>query len=839
MTVESTTNKSGPYVATGASGTFTRSFLAFEAGHIRVYRIRAGVSVALTAGLTHTGLGRTSGTVRVAYGLAPGDRVLLIRAVPRLQRSAYGKQASVPANQVERDLDLLAMQIQDLSAEAAGAADLQASLLPLTEIILSSKDAAQAAAQRAAQLVAGAVLTGTTLVFASYLQAATATIPAQTSTVDAVVNGRRISWVRQDGGPCLGGGWVPAGDWSYEHFGGAPGANITAAFRALHNAINGQTLSLVTDAVYTLDISTAYISDRPFVLRSNGARFVTTGTATPTNDNGAWALTFRAPGIRGDNLHITFHDSGEGRNTQRGVWFQRGVMFDSITVLGASSAGHGGINSTDSALRIAPSGTVYETSWVSRIVVENWLNAVAIAQQTASVFGFLDLKGYRRGALLRDMTNSYVNGGHIRGKSPMATGEAGENSILVDATADYATDNLKINNVIGVDAAEHAFRIGSQFIIRGVTHTNCKAINAGSGTYDYATGSGDHGACGFKALGPTSRPNVFHEDIHYINCTSERSVIDRFDLASGYPRLNYAGFQIGKVRGGSLINPTVVPSSNVALANDFSCINGVEMTGCQDISVVNPTVRRPWGAGIMFYDAPDTSTAFWEQIINVRVTGGGVWLSGDGAAGRAGVQAIATSKDARRISVNGLVVYGSGLAFRAEMGSGKTFIGCSAAITSWNDSGFDFSAGSGAPLWAISGDGQFRGAVDANPASEGSTFRTFDGIGYLRVAQRWVRQPETRTITVPNNGVATLPLLQPAIVSITSSELFGMAFIKPTGGLLASKVSGSPTFATVSGSLTGSAGASGNLTVGGANGMLYVENRTGGARSITVSVPGG
>lgn len=41
--------------------------------------------------------------------------------------------------------------------------------------------------------------------------------------VSAIIGGRLIEWVRQAGGPCLGGGWVPAGLVHLEHFGALDG----------------------------------------------------------------------------------------------------------------------------------------------------------------------------------------------------------------------------------------------------------------------------------------------------------------------------------------------------------------------------------------------------------------------------------------------------------------------------------------------------------------------------------------------------------------------------------------------------------------------------------------
>lgn len=57
------------------------------------------------------------------------------------------------------------------------------------------------------------------LPFASYQAVMDANLPTPLSRVSAIVNGALVEWVRQDGGPSLGGGWAPAGEVWAEHFG--------------------------------------------------------------------------------------------------------------------------------------------------------------------------------------------------------------------------------------------------------------------------------------------------------------------------------------------------------------------------------------------------------------------------------------------------------------------------------------------------------------------------------------------------------------------------------------------------------------------------------------------
>lgn len=78
------------------------------------------------------------------------------------------------------------------------------------------------------------------VVFANYAAAENAadSVPLAARTITAIVDGRRLDWVRLTGGPCLGGGWAPAGEANPEHFGavadwnGTTGTDNTTALRA-------------------------------------------------------------------------------------------------------------------------------------------------------------------------------------------------------------------------------------------------------------------------------------------------------------------------------------------------------------------------------------------------------------------------------------------------------------------------------------------------------------------------------------------------------------------------------------------------------------------------------
>lgn len=170
MTVESAKNKSGPFNVTGTSGTFPRDFLVRSESHLRVIRIRDGVESDLTGGIGHTGIGSPEGTVTIAAGIQPGDKVYLLRAVPKLQRTDYANQGKVRPEVIENDVDLLQMQVQDLaerqeraltlglSAEVTGPQAMMAALAA-PQFAAAAQNAAESARRAAETAAALAPLT--------------------------------------------------------------------------------------------------------------------------------------------------------------------------------------------------------------------------------------------------------------------------------------------------------------------------------------------------------------------------------------------------------------------------------------------------------------------------------------------------------------------------------------------------------------------------------------------------------------------------------------------------------------------------------------------------------
>lgn len=122
MTVETSNNKNGPYDLGGGRIAFPRTFKIVDEDHLRVVQKIGDADIDVESGFIQTGIGDDEGEVIFTAETVPTEgKLFLIRAVPNVQSSDYSNQARVPPERVERDFDLMEMQIQDL-AEQTGRA---------------------------------------------------------------------------------------------------------------------------------------------------------------------------------------------------------------------------------------------------------------------------------------------------------------------------------------------------------------------------------------------------------------------------------------------------------------------------------------------------------------------------------------------------------------------------------------------------------------------------------------------------------------------------------------------------------------------------------------------
>ena len=364
---------------------------------------------------------------------------------------------------------------------------------------------------------------------------------------------------------------------------------------------------------------------------------------------------------------------------------------------------------------------------IGSVYVENWDRGLQVHEVDNLTIGSWNHTGYVNSIWFSNCRNVRINGGWVKGTSANATGAPGENGVLIEAVAHYGTTGVHILNMTVEDSGEHAFRVGGQFVIKGAWFIGCKAIMPG-----IADGTGiepdDHGGCGFKCLGPTLLAGSHHEDINFIGCVVE-DVKYSTDQSN-----NFAGFNIGKTIGFTLVNP-VVRLSRDAYTGDpytpptFSCYNGIEIIGSSQGTITNPLIDKPFNDAIYFYDAADGGGITWGNDLSYITVLGGRAMN----PGRNGITVEAINRTVRRIDIQGsFVVEGGEKALVVSSSGTATFINCSANMRVL---GQTVATTTGTDAWMLTFNGNFSGAV---PCLNGSTFQSMSaGSLAIRKAGAW------------------------------------------------------------------------------------------------------
>lgn len=487
----------------------------------------------------------------------------------------------------------------------------------------------------------------------------------------------------------------------------------TAGLQALLNAAAGKVLMLGYNRTYAIATATGLTIPPNTTLIANGSKFkrltARSGTVTDADYN-----IIVSSDCDIDRLEV---EAVGGISDVGGVVISGDRVRIGEIKVNAGSAGSGGLGSLWNAVRVGTnSGKSYDVH-IGRIECANWDRPIFVRNVERFSIGFVSVTTYLRGVCFDNCGHGILRGGYIRGLSANATGLAGENGILFDCSLAHGeTHDIRIENVTVDDAGEHAFRIGGTFIVRNVWHVNCHAKNPGAGN----AGSyppGNNGGCGFKALGPTATTAARHQNIHYIGCSVEDiNATSIANLIARAGKSNFAGFQLGKVFGGSIVNPVVFKrpaDSGTYGETGNSCYNGIEIIGCQKVTVTNPQVQRPAGSGVYIYDFSD-GVNDWGQTDDIEILGGHVQTPGT-----AGVEIDCAVITMRRISIQGSMKVNAGQSTLKVNKSGTgAFTGCFADMHSINPSVESF-AGLGTD-WTIRAVGSF---IGGNACRNGSFYQ--------------------------------------------------------------------------------------------------------------------
>lgn len=248
---------------------------------------------------------------------------------------------------------------------------------------------------------------------------------------------------------------------------------------------------------------------------------------------------------------------------------------------------------------------------------------------------------YRLGVWISDCKRARVRDGHIYGKSPNSAQDPGHNGVLLDASANAATQNIVLEDILVEDSGATGFRLGGQNPIDGVDHVRCRAVRAGSN--------------GFKTLGGTLESGSVHQRVRYLNCSS-------VDVGLGGGTNTY-GIAVHLTNDVYIADFTATSSSSTGV----SCRTGVDVAGSKRVIVRDAQVYRPEVAAISIREALG-------DVSDVTIAGG-FFSTNNGA------HAFLIDwrwRTFRRITVTGAPVcehYGAGFLVYADKTSSSAVVG--------------------------------------------------------------------------------------------------------------------------------------------------------------------
>ena len=608
---------------------------------------------------------------------------------------------------------------------------------------------------------------------------------------------------------------------------GAVGDGVTDDTSALNMAFaaaNGKTLLLGSNETYRYNTSTGIIISSAISIISNGSKF------RELTANTEYKFSITSDNVKIDKLVVEFVGSSNAQFLERGILIVGSNIQIGEIVITADNSQTGANSGSYNAIKIGPdAGTLKSNINIGSIKTVNWDRPVVLQNITQWQIGRVECIIYRRGAYIKDCSHGEILGGHCHGASPTNTGRTGENGILIESVAsNFATNNIRINNFHVEDAGEHGFRIGGQKIIENIWHIGCSAENVGLGNGSAPPPEDDdHGGCGFKVLGPTSIYGAKHQGIHYLNCSVKQVVLDNPSFA-----LNFAGFQIGKVDGGSLVDCSVrpfIPNDSYAGPTIYSCENGIEIIGCENLTITNPSIFFPRNSGLYFYDFEQVGVD-WGLMENIKVIGGVIRNPVVSS-----IDSNANYSTLRRIVITGLLADGGQYVLKASKTGSGNFIGCSFNGEVWNQT---ISLLDGASDWMVGLQGQIAGTLTGNNCRNGSWFSDWgNGVFRIRETYSWANATTSFQVTLNDDeAIYFAPRRSDGhvFISMQGTAYYGHAWMR-TSTAASVKVSGGASFAVTNAILTGTTGTDGNVTLGAQPGLLYLENRSGNSQTISIT----
>jgi hypothetical protein len=576
--------------------------------------------------------------------------------------------------------------------------------------------------------------------------------------------------------------------------------SIQAAF----NAAAGKTLILERDAVYNI---TALTIPAGITLISRGAKFRKTAASS------AYGITI-AGAIEADAI-IMSSVGGVGDN---GIRITGGLCnIGHIEAKSDFSGSSYGVHFQSTA-----SSTLYTLN-IGRIVAEKYIAPVLVFNVAGSRIGTVECKEYRTGLYLRDVNNTSFARLDASVMLPGSTGGPGQNGLLLESTlANDSLRNVSFGRVEIADSAEHGVRLGGQLRMKDVHFDSIHTINTGAG------GAGATGGSGFKALGATDGNPLLHENITIGTLLAE----DCSTTGNGLG--NFAGVQLENIKGFSC-GSMIVQKKN----NPFSSHYGISMAGVEGFDVGVWSLKDCRVHAVRIFD----DAAFGKRYVRKVHVGGG--LLEVTSSGSPVVMYEGGGSEYKDINVSSTIRGGV-----AAMRSEALTAGGSYESNNWRVVYSDPLDMTGAPALQLSTSedqfvvdftGPYYGSY-APDASNGSVYKDpTSQVNPLRIRKgaNWVSLgADTQTVVIADDTVFTFVPNRSSgflFVTLPSVTHYGQAWFRATSSPVGAKSAGGANFLVVSTALTGTTGTDGNVTLGVQNNLLYVENRSGGSQTVTVT----
>lgn len=485
-------------------------------------------------------------------------------------------------------------------------------------------------------------------------------------------------------------------------------ADDTTELQRMFDDAQGKILLLESGKVYGINGSTTVHVRSNTTVFSNGAEFrkITNGTV--------YALELSGSNISFNKIRLI----PSGTFNETGVKITGALCHVGIIDTSTETLNTGGNSVSLNSLLV--DGAVLLK--IGAVITKNWERPIQIANSQQVTVDYFDVQVFSLAVYIKDCKHLKLLGAHIRDKSSLADGDAGENGILLEAKTHNATEDIYVANWLVERTGEHGYRVGGGYEITRVTFDNCTARETGQGRNGNGTteaGVG-HGGCGFKVLGPTINSG-YHREVTFNNC---KSLNGRDDILDG--GLNFAGFYIGKCINVTINNP-IVDTDGVS-TSATSWVNGIEIIGSEEVTINNPSIHHVNNHSVHIQDYQQDGYD-WGTLISRIVINGGILSS----PARSNYNVEARYYTFRRLTLNNVLLEGGTSVLRGFKSGTGDFLTCFAS--GYVSTGFSNMTLDGMDDWIVDMKGVFTSSP--NNCANGSTFNSTAGFK-IRKAGAWV-----------------------------------------------------------------------------------------------------